>query len=200
MLLQTAVVEVYNPTVPSLMQRVRIILNNGSQRSYLTREKLALTTTSTQQLSITAFGSKTKPCEAVRVQIRTRSKPDLELDLFVVPHICDALAAHPSSSYLRWYPHLTHLEHADDVEGDTPLEVDVLIGSDTYWNLVSEGNGEPYSGQNETWMGALRSSRASRHSNCELVSTHTLRIDSATEQVDVTLRSFWELEALGINE
>ena len=64
-LLQTALAEIYNPTNPSLVQRVWIILDNGNQRSYLTqqiREKLALGSVS---LLIATFSStsKTMWCE-----------------------------------------------------------------------------------------------------------------------------------------
>lgn len=68
-LLQTALAEIYNPANLSVVRRVRIILDNGSQRSYLTqriRDELALGSVSTQQLSIAAFGSKraqAKPCD-----------------------------------------------------------------------------------------------------------------------------------------
>lgn len=35
------------------------------------------------------------------------------------------------------YEYLLHLELADSTDGTTPVEVDILIGSDNYWDLVT---------------------------------------------------------------
>ena len=148
-LLQTALAEVYNPANPSLARRVRIVLDNGSQGSYLMqqiREELALRPVR----SIAAFGARraqSKPCEGVRVRIKTKSKQELELDLFVVPHICDPLITQPLSTCFSEHPHLSHLDFADDNVDETPREIDMLIGSDSYWNIVMgeilRGSGGP---------------------------------------------------------
>ena len=37
-----------------------------------------------------------------------------------------------------------------------------------------------------------------RKSTVSLVTTHTLRVEGVTNKLDTTLRSFWELESLGI--
>lgn len=99
------------------------------------QEELALESVSTQSLVIAAFGSKraqAKPCDIVRVMITTKSGPDLRLDLFVVPHICDVLTGQPASVHFRRYAHLSHLEFADEGVSNVPLEIDMLIGSDAY--------------------------------------------------------------------
>lgn len=60
-LLQTAFAEVSNPHDPSLTLRLRIVMDSGSQRYYLTqrvRDTLALPASGKQHLSIAAFGSK----------------------------------------------------------------------------------------------------------------------------------------------
>ena len=102
------------------MQKIRVLLDSGSQRSYLTqriRDKLALGSgsESTQKLSITSFGSKRaqdRPCDVVKIKIKTKSRPELELSLFVVPHICNPLTAQPASNLFRRYAHLSHLKFA----------------------------------------------------------------------------------------
>ena len=74
-LLQTALAEVSNPHDPSLTLRLRIVMDSGSQRSYLTqrvRDTLALPASGKQRLSIAAFGSKqgeAKQCEVVRIAV-----------------------------------------------------------------------------------------------------------------------------------
>ena len=207
-LLQTALAEVCNPSNPSFMRRVRIVLDNGSQRSYLTqwiREKLALGTMSTQQLSIAAFGSRqaqAKPCDVVRVKIKTRSQRELELDLFVVPHICDPLIAQPASTCFREHSHLSHLNLADDSVDGAPREIDMLIGSNSYWSIVTgeilRGSGGPIAVNTRLRWVLSGPVELAGLMTVNIVSAHTLRIDSTEEDIDATLKAFWELESLGI--
>ena len=62
-LLQTAIVEACNPSNPSLTKKLQVILDSGSQRSYVTqrvKDALALVTSDRQCLSIATFGAKEK--------------------------------------------------------------------------------------------------------------------------------------------
>ena len=160
---------------------------------------------STQQLSIAAFGARraqSKPCDVVRVRIKTKSKQELELDLFVVPHICDPLIAQPPSTCFSEHPHLSHLDFADDSVDETPREIDMLIGSDSYWNIVTgeilRGSGGPIAVN--TRLGWVLSGPAELAglTSVNLLSTHALRIDSIEEKIEATLNAFWELESLGV--
>ena len=78
-LLQTAVTEVYNPNNPASTLKLRLILDSGSQRSYLTervKHTLGLKRVKSQQLSIATFGASKgdpKHCEVVRVGISKTS-------------------------------------------------------------------------------------------------------------------------------
>ena len=143
MLLQTAIAEVYNPKNPSSTLKLRLILDSGSQRSYLTEEaknSLGLTRVKHQDLSIATFGaSKGDPrrCEVVRVGIVTTSSHDEILVLLIVPHICEPLSAQPITTCSKMFPHLSSLTLADTPSSDTPLTVDMLIGSDFYWQLTT---------------------------------------------------------------
>lgn len=136
-LLQTAVAEVYNLNDQTQRWSIRIIMDSGSQRSYLTtkvKQDLRLEAVSTQQLSIAAFGSRrtpAKPCDVVTLKIPTRSGPNLEVSLFVVPHICDPLSVSTS------YRHVSSLDLADHCPGSESQEVELLIGSDVYWDVVT---------------------------------------------------------------
>ena len=112
----------------------------GSQRSYLTakvKQDLELETARTQRLSIAAFGSRrapAKPCDVVTLNVQTRIGPDLEVGLFVVPHICDPLSVQPVRT---GYQHLSGLDLADRYSENEILEIDLLIGSDVYWDVVT---------------------------------------------------------------
>ena len=186
--LQTALAEISNPRDPSRVLNARIVMDGGSQKSYLTqrvKQFLSLPVTGTQQLSIAAFGStrrEPKLCEVVRLAVRTKSGSNQELNLFVVPHICDPLTTQTVSSCSRMYSHLAHLDLAD-ISPDETLEVDMLIGSDFYWEFVTgqtiRGQGGPVTV--ETTLGWVLSGPAElsrqRRSTVSLITTHSLRVE-----------------------
>ena len=214
-LLQTARTIAYNPDTPQSALEVRAILDLGSQRSYVTnrvKNALSLSPTGKQHMSILTFGSdkrSTQTCETVRVGMKTREGPDKELELFSVPLICEPLVAQPISFCVEKYNHLARLELADSSNGASAMEVDVLIGSDYYWEFATgktiRGESGPIAIHTRLgWIlsGPVPSTETGR-SSVSLVTTHTLRVDTQQHEIsnlDDTLRSFWELESLGIKE
>ena len=89
------------------------------------------------------------------------------------------------------------------------MEVDVLIGSDYYWDFATGKTSRGESGPNaiHTSLGWILSgpvpSTETGRSSVSLVTTHTLRVDTQQHEIsnlDDTLTSFWELESLGIKE
>ena len=72
----------------------------------------------------------------MRVKIKTRSQGELELDFFVVPHICNALTAQPASTFFKEHSHFSHLNFADDSVDGAPREVDMLIGPDSHLSIA----------------------------------------------------------------
>ena len=78
-LVQTAVANVSNPEDPSRVQKVRIVMDCGSQRSYLAarvRDNLSLSVTDNENLLIAAFGSTKgvpKKCDVVHISVHTRT-------------------------------------------------------------------------------------------------------------------------------
>ena len=212
-LLQTALTDVYDPLNHNSVCTTRMILDSGSQRSYITartKDTLLLQSVSEQCLSVAAFGSKGKNpmvCEVVRVGVRAKIGADKELTLFVVPHICDALTAQPISVCAERYNHLAQLDLADASDGNSRMEVDILVGCDYYWEFITgqtlRGDDGPIAIQ--TTLGWVLSGPVhpvnQLASTVSLVTTHVLRIDSqphGTKELDDTLQSFWRLESLGI--
>lgn len=61
----------------------------------------------------------------------------MSLSVYVMPAICEPLARQPVSACVRQYPHLQGLELADSSSTGSSMAVDVLIGSDYYWHLVT---------------------------------------------------------------
>ena len=219
-LLQTAQASIFNPQRSQASLQVRVVLDTGSQRSYITdraKDALSLTPENVQCLSIVTFGSRkegSQNCEVVRVGMKTRGGSDIVLVLFAVPLICEPLASQRISRCAERYYHLSQLNLADPPNSETQLEVDVLIGSDYYWELAT---GEVLRGERggpvaiNTKLGWVLSGPApdieSHQASVSLVAahpitTHTLRVDSqhcSTEKLDDQLRAFWELESLGIH-
>lgn len=133
-LLQTARSILHNPSNPAASLEVRLLLDTGSQKSYITeraRSLLSLESKGEQHLSIATFGSdreQTKVCPIVHVGMQLRDYPSMALSLYVVPTICEPLISQPINVCMVQNPGLMGR-----------LQVDVLIGSDYYWDLVFAG-------------------------------------------------------------
>ena len=214
-LLQTAQARVCDPCQPSKSIEARILLDGGSQRSYITervQKQLSLQTERFQRLSIATFGAsrgETQTSSVVKVGLELKDGSLLELSLLVMPIICEPLTGQPIASSVDMYPHLATLNLADDSTGDSTMEIDILIGSDYYWELVT---GETCRGSNgpiaiHTRLGWVlsgpTSSGMATQSSVNLITTHILRADTReddTTSLDKELRSFWEIESLGISE
>ena len=86
------------------------------------------------------------------------------------------------------------------------MSVDLLIGTDHYWNLTT---GRTIRGENgpvaiHTKLGWVLSGPApavgASHQSASLIISHTLHVGVVppdTKALDDTLRSFWELESMG---
>ena len=206
-LLQTARALVYNPQVPDSRMELRILLDGGSQRSYMTeraRRMLNIAPDGEQQLSIAVFGSARgtpKVCPIVNTGILLKGHPSITVSLFVVPIICDPLISQPWTSQ---NPHLNRLELADWAYQESTLEVDILIGSDYYWELVTGEVSKSICGPTaiHTKLGWVFSGPIAvgdlNQCSTNLVTTHVLRVDTQPDPLDDRLRAFWELKSLGI--
>ena len=140
-LLQTACTVAFNVNEPERRVVVHILLDSGSQCSYITHKtcnRLGLSSLGTKSMSIMTFGSrqeKLKDCVVVRIGLETKSGDHLELKLLSVPHICEPLFN--AAIDLERYPHLKALEFASDLEHGGQFRPDILLGSDLYWTLLT---------------------------------------------------------------
>ena len=213
-LLQTARLQLYNLSdtrVPPICVAVRAIMDSGSQRTYVTsqvRERLNPPTKRTESLRIKTFGStegQDTVCEAVELGLLTRDGETLKLTAMVVPFICNPLTSQPIRQSKEGYDHLLGLDLADSAEIEDVLQIDVLIGSDVYWNLVTgrvlRGRSGPMAIHTKVgWVLSAPVDRQETSANLALTSTHALRIDTCPNEQKFhdQLRRFWELESLGI--
>ena len=209
-LLQTVKIAVCG-TSQGFNLEVRAILDPGSQRSYVTtrvREIIRLKRVQSENMNIKPFGSTTgdqQVRDVVELKILMKNIDPLILAAVVVPHICDAIHVPPITANGA-YEHLDGLELADSGNLSGELEIDTLIGSDHYWEVVTGRIIRGASGPTavETNFGWVLSDPvegvAQEGTAIYFISTHTLIVDAFTEQqsLEKGLKRFWELESLGI--
>ena len=127
----------------------------------------------------------------------------MSLPLLSVPYICDPLAGNSLCCAVEMYPYLGRLDLADVPVEDSHLNIDILIGADNYWRLVT---GEVEQRQNcptaiRTRSGWVLSGPLEGQST---FSTHTVHVSMCTLLADTSfdfesaLKQFWDLETLGI--
>ena len=129
-------------------------------------------------------------CDVVEFGVQTREGECLNLTVtaVVVPHICDPVHAQPITTSKNIYTHLVGLDMADSSPESGVLDIDFLIGSDQYWSLVTGRISRGASGPTaiETRLGWVLSGPVERlhmgDSSVNFIPTHSLRIDTFTEQ------------------
>ncbi len=216
-LLQTARAHVYNVKTTQPTKEVRILFDGGSQRSYVTegvQQSLSLQPDGVETMLIKTFGSdkeNKQVCSVVNLGLLLKDGGHMEMSLLTVPLICEPLSTQPITRAKEVYQDISDLDLADFSYGDDDLEVDILIGSDHYWKLVT---GEVIRGPCgpaaiRTRLGWVLSGpvelTSSESSAVNLASTHTLRTDahaaiSDNQDLNEGLKRFWDLETLGIKE
>ena len=207
-LLQTAKAYVHKLDEPKRGMTIRLMLDGGSQRSYITqrvRDALGLLPDRVEQVQIKTFGSDTttmQTVEMVRVGIPLKNGTTVKLMLSTVPLICEPLSCQPIAYTKEKYRHLSDLNLADFSRVGDDLQVDALIGSDHYWQLVT---GQVIRGQSgptaiDTHLGWVLSGPVCSDANLHnLNPTHSLLVQTSDVQsMDQLLKNFWELESLGI--
>ena len=188
-LLQTARAQVFQPDKPCNTMDVRIILDSGSQRSYVenrVREILKLPTEQVETIVIKTFASKERiqVCDVIKLAIKTKDGTDLVLPFLTVPTICEPLSGQPIALARERFRHLSNLELADDgcVKGN--LEINILIGADHYWKLVTGKVAQGTAGPTaiHTVLGWVLSGPVPNISGHEaalnLISAHALKVEA----------------------
>ena len=210
-LLQTARLQLRNLGSGIPTAAARAIMDSGSQRTYITcrlRDKLKLPTTRMESLRIKTFGSSEcqgTTCDVVQLGIITKGNGTLKMTALVVPFICSPLTSQPVDYSKECYNHLLGLELADSATGSDTLEIDVLIGLDLYWDLVTgrvvRRRSEPIA--IHTKVGWVLSGPADQQEvavNLTFTSTHALKVDAYPVEptLEGRLKQFWDLESLGV--
>ena len=136
-LLQTASASARNED-STKSTRVKILFDNGSQRSYVTdnlKSRLGLKSTIKEMLYLNTFGEKTfrkQKWDVLTLFLQDANEETSRVCVLSFPTICSPL---PSRVDANNYPHLHGLKLAD--YSDSEDSIDVLIGSDYYWDFVT---------------------------------------------------------------
>ena len=136
-LLQTASASARNED-STKSTRVKILFDNGSQRSYVTdnlKSRLGLKSTIKEMLHLNTFGEKTfrkQKWDVLTLFLQDANEETSRVCVLSFPTICSPL---PSRVDANNYPHLHGLKLAD--YSDSEDSIDVLIGSDYYWDFVT---------------------------------------------------------------
>ena len=192
---------------------VRILFDNGSQRSYVTdslKSKLGLSSTSSETLHLNTFGEnayRKQRCQVVTLPLKTKTDEFVEISALNFLVICSPLTKRVN---IDRYPHLRYLELADHSEPGEE-SIDILIGSDYYWDLVTneiiQGEFGPTAINSKFgWLiSGPTNVRNTRHDNTtasNLVISGEPFFDEAREGDEITdmLKKFWETDSIGIIE
>jgi len=184
----------------------RILFDSGSQHSYITpeaRELLNLQTISNEKLNLKVFGGSEAKKDFDKVKFAVKSANGSE-NIYVeafVSDICKPLAGQTIELAVENYEHLRNLKLADSNPTNSGLKIDVLVGSDFYWdfltNEVKRGEEGPVAVNSKLGyvLNGPIPSRGSAFSG--VVSTHSLKI-AAEIDLDKKIERFWNLEAVGV--
>ena len=170
----------------------------------------------TETLHLNTFGDnkhQRKSCQVFDLVLRDRANDETQISVLNFPVICSPL---PASVDILDYPHIRELELADFVEGQVSQHdtIDVLVGSDYYWNFVTgetaRGDSVPVAINSVFgWMlsgkAELTKSRGARGEtttqNLVISSNEDFIINDNNQRDDQlveVLKGFWEIETIGI--
>ena len=188
---------------------VRILLDNGSQQSYITeslKTRLKLEPVKQKTLHLNTFGGEKvskNGCSWVKFYLLCKEGKRIEIQALSFPKICTPL---PAQIDLSDYPHLEDLELADPLDSESQVEpVDILIGSDMYWEIVNgdvirENTGPIAVSSKFGWVisGPVKGSHVNVASVANLVINAPELSQSNHDPIISELRRFWETDSTGI--
>ncbi|XP_011407350.1 PREDICTED: uncharacterized protein LOC100637140 [Amphimedon queenslandica] len=122
----------------------------------------------------------------------------------VVPLICEPLVGLSLTDCIRGYDHLKDLDLEDPGTNGDVIELDILIGLDYYWDIVSGEVLRGDSGPTALYssLGWLLSGPVASASTTLVTHVLTCGVRAGQEKLELTeqLKKFWEIESLGICE
>ena len=212
--LQTAEIEIENPENKKQV-KIKCLLDPGAQMSFLTdrvKNALNLKPISEENSLVNVFLSKKyekMKSDKVSINLKRNSKNDFNMEILCKPFICLPIANQPIEHAQKNYEFLKDLNLADS---KTMGEIDLLIGSDFYWSLVT---GKIKRGKEEDlvaietdfgWVlnGPINEKIANTHvALVHEAPAHVMNVccePTKIECLENDLNKLWDLETLGIKQ
>ena len=127
--------------VPSYYLFVYYLLAEA-KRSYITnhlKRKLGLIPIKTETLNLNTFGNENfskRDCDLIKLRLQGKHDQDVNISALSLEAICSPV---PSKVSFHEHPHVLDLDLADCISGnmDSQYNIDVLIGSDYYWDIIT---------------------------------------------------------------
>lgn len=194
-LLSTAVV--YIPDCNNKYHRARAILDSGSQHSYVTQSFISKLNTQLIQstVKITGVGqSITQSTHSCTINLQsTTSDFHARINCMVLPCITDQL---PSAALkINFIRIPEHIKLADPTFYE-PSQIDLLLGADIFWELLSDGRIRLAEGpclQNSKLGWIISGPLHAKHTHTSNHNTNKTNCHF-TQTLDNQLKRFWELE------
>ena len=105
------------------------------------KEVLQLQPEQSETMLVKTFGSeeqKRYTCDIVSIVLDAKNWSALDhLQIVSVPLVCEPLSGQPVVCEIKYFHQLTQLDLADSASCTDDLEVDILIGWDYYWRIVT---------------------------------------------------------------
>ena len=210
--LKTAKTWALNPG-NSTKREVRILIDEGSQRTYVTYRlcsELNLEPVSSSDLIIRgACGQSTtvEKCDTVNLCLQDTKGESYAVTANVLKNICHPLSPQPIISAQRKYAHLRNLAFSDSHKDSESLPIDILLGAD-WCNLfmtasqIRGKHGEPIASLTKFgWvlLGPMANEEAQNNrQTVQSCVTHVLKCTEIDASGDENLHKFWDLESIGI--
>ncbi len=185
--------------------KVKILFDSGSQRSYVSdnlKSRLNLKSKKTETLHLNTFGEKGHRKQKLALCLQSGNGNRVRISALNFPVICSPLT---TKIEVDNYPHLQGLQLADSF--DTDDHVDVLIGSDHYWDIVGSdtvrGESGPVAVDSKFgWIlfGPTDNALTDEATVTNLIISGNGKppLETTCDPLVATLRTFWETEAFGI--
>ncbi|XP_017891297.1 uncharacterized protein LOC108631691, partial [Ceratina calcarata] len=179
--------------------KVRALLDQGSQSTFVSESVAQYLKARRKQLSISVSGiggasiGKVRGAVSVTLAPCDQVKPGIAISALVLPKLTSYM---PKLSFIKCsWPHLAKLKLADP-EPSNSLPIELLIGADLYGRILMNGvlqgpKGSPTA--QLTIFGWIVSGSIGRSSE---ISTNPLvaHLQTSDESVEELLRKFWEIE------
>jgi hypothetical protein len=190
--------------------KVNLILDNGSQRSFITAtcaSQLELKPEGTEMIKLAPFGSDSKEIRTVQnttVTLESIRGSNMPMRMLVVEKISVPIKTRRDQSILSM-PHIQGLELAENPDTDY-MEIDILIGADYYWTVVGDKVIRPKTTGPvavATEFGYVLSgpAPAKRENPASTPALITILKCLANHDIeDKIAKSFWDLETIGIKD